>query len=68
MDGIYRDTRDRMENDPTFHAAMMTMVKMATEHGFTPGELKQIAFAASVYVEERNAKPFYLRALQLENK
>jgi len=37
------------------------MALLAERHGFTPGELKQIAFAAAVYVEERSVKPLMLK-------
>jgi len=57
MADLYRDTEDRVRNDPAFHGAVMMLAAMAREHGFTPGELKQIAFAAAVYVEERSCRP-----------
>ncbi len=66
MSDAYRDTGDRIMNDPEFRAAMMVMVKIATAHGFTPGEMRQLAFAASVYVEEHSARPLYLSALGVE--
>jgi hypothetical protein len=51
---IYSDTERRMINDSEFHAAVMLLAQLAQQHGFTPGELKQIAFAAALFVEERN--------------
>ncbi len=61
MNGVYRDTEDRMRNDAAFHALVMHLAHVAAEHGFTPGELKQAAFAAAVYVEMRDARPMYER-------
>lgn len=49
--GVYRDSEERYRNDPAFHAAVTTMERMATQHGFTPGELKQIAFKAALNIE-----------------
>jgi len=50
---VYRDTDERYRNDPAFHAAVTTLEIAATEHGFTPGELKQIAFKAALNLEMR---------------
>jgi hypothetical protein len=50
---IYRDTDERYLRDPAFHSAVRTMEAIAREHGFTPGELKQIAFKAALNLEER---------------
>jgi hypothetical protein len=53
MTDVYRDTDERYRNDPTFHAAVTMLEVAATEHGFTPGELKQIAFKAALNLEMR---------------
>lgn len=50
---VYRDTAFRMQHDAEFNSAVMLLVQVARQHGFTPGELKQIAFQAALYVEER---------------
>lgn len=58
MTDIYRDTDERYQCDPAFHAAVRTMEAIAREHGFTPGELKQIAFKAALNIEmTRTAAP-----------
>ena len=53
---FYSDTDRRHLNDPAFHAAVKLLMKLASEHGFTPGELKQIAFKAALELEKR--RPF----------
>ncbi len=53
MNDVYRDTDERYRNDPAFHAAVTMLEVAATEHGFTPGELKQIAFKAALNLEMR---------------
>ncbi len=66
MRGVYRDTDDRMRNDAAFRALVRHLAHAAAEHGFTPGELKQAAFAASVYVEMHDARPMYERMKERE--
>lgn len=51
MTDVYRDTAHRYEHDPAFHAAVEMLEAVAREHGFTPGELKQIAFKAALNIE-----------------
>jgi hypothetical protein len=51
MSDVYRDTDERYRRDPAFYSAVRTMEAIAREHGFTPGELKQIAFKAAVNIE-----------------
>lgn len=51
MTDIYRDTDERYQRDPAFYSAVRTLEAIAREHGFTPGELKQIAFKAALNVE-----------------
>lgn len=53
---IYRDTRERMLHDAEFRALVENLARAAEQLGYTPGELKQIAFAAACLVEERNPK------------
>lgn len=48
----YRDTAERLRSDPHFHEAVTLLYHLALNHGFTPGELRQIAFAAAVRCEE----------------
>ena len=52
MADTYRDTADRLHNDADFRCAVDLLWAMATKHGFTPGELRQIAFAAAIKCEE----------------
>lgn len=49
---VYRDTDHRYRTDPAFYSAVRTLEAIAREHGFTPGELKQIAFKAALNIEE----------------
>lgn len=58
---FYDDTDRRYYNDPAFHAAVRLLEKLAEEHGFTPGELKQIAFKAALNLEMRSACPACIR-------
>jgi hypothetical protein len=53
MTDVYRDTDERYQRDPAFYSAVRTMEAIAREHGFTPGELKQIAFKAALNLEEK---------------
>ncbi len=55
---IYRDTDQRMTNDAEFHGVVRFLIQAAEEYGFTPGELKQMAFRAALEVERRNPRPF----------
>ena len=65
---VYRDTETRYLNDPSFRAAVKSLEAMAREHGFTPGELKQIAFKAALNIE-MSAKPllFVRRGTQIQS-
>jgi hypothetical protein len=49
----YRDSDERYDRDPAFHHAVDMVQALAHQHGFTPGELKQIAFYAALKIEER---------------
>jgi hypothetical protein len=51
---FYSDTDRRMQDDAGFRAAVHMLMALAAEHGFTPGELKQIAFRAALELEMRN--------------
>lgn len=51
MTDIYRDTDERYQRDPAFYSAVRTLEVIAREHGFTPGELRQIAFKAALNLE-----------------
>lgn len=55
MNDVYRDTDHRYLTDPAFHAVVKMLERAAIEHGFTPGELKQMAFKAALNIEERRA-------------
>lgn len=57
MTDYYRDTDERYKNDPAFHGAVQMLMHVAREHGFTPGELKQIAFKAALNIEIMNPRP-----------
>jgi hypothetical protein len=59
MTDIYRDTDERYQRDPAFYSAVRTMEAIAREHGFTPGELKQIAFKAALNLEEKRDGQIY---------
>ena len=59
----YRDTAQRLHHDPEFRAAVDMLWAMATRHGFTPGELKQIAFAAAIKCEEYATRSMLVRFL-----
>lgn len=54
---FYRDTEHRYRTDADFHSAVDMLQHMAQRHGFTPGELKQIAFKAALNLEMLSARP-----------
>lgn len=56
-ENVYRDTESRYLHDPEFHVAVKMLEAAAERHGFTPGELKQIAFKAALNLEMRATKP-----------
>ncbi len=56
--GWYRDTDERMAKDPAFRSAVDMLMRLALQHEFTPGELKQIAFCAALEIEMRYPRPF----------
>ncbi len=55
---MYTDTERRMFHDAEFRTVVETLAQVAEKHGYTPGELKQIAFAAALMVELRAPKAF----------
>jgi hypothetical protein len=57
---VYHDAQQRYHHDPMFHAACETMVSMALHAGFTPGEMRDIAFTAALLIEQRHARPFMI--------
>jgi len=52
MADYYRDTDERMARDPEFRRAVDGLEAAARQNAFTPGELKQIAFAAALRLEQ----------------
>jgi hypothetical protein len=54
---VYHDTEHRYCHDPSFRAAVKTLEAIGVEHGFTPGELKQVAFMAALNIEMRRLPP-----------
>ena len=52
----YHDSETRYRSEPTFKAAVDFLVAMGEQAGFTPGELRQIAFQAALVIETRNAR------------
>lgn len=62
----YTDTDQRMRNDPDFSACVAFMMQMADRFGFTPGELKQVAFRAALELELRRPGCAVLTTQQLE--
>jgi len=56
VDDLYRDTHRRYFNDVAFHTAAQMLFQLAIKEGFTPGELKQIAFCAALLAEEHSRK------------
>jgi hypothetical protein len=68
-ENVYSDTESRYLNDPEFHAAVKMLEAAAERHGFTPGELKQIAFKAALNLEERRAlAPFVAVKNRIDRK
>jgi hypothetical protein len=58
MNDFLLETNERFHRDPEFHAAVMVLERIARENGFTPYELKQIAFAAALRVEQTATRIF----------
>jgi hypothetical protein len=55
---FYDDTERRMRDDAEFSATVQMLMAHAMRHGFTPGELRQIAFRAAFELEMRSAHRF----------
>lgn len=56
----YEDSEYRYTHDAEFRNAVDMLQALAMQHGFTPGELKQIAFYASLRIEELRRPPLEL--------
>ncbi len=48
---VYADTEQRMRHDAEFRAVVEMLTGFALQHGYTPGELRQVAFAAAIRAE-----------------
>lgn len=48
---FYRDTEERMRHDVEFASMVNMLTHAAMKNGWTPGELKQLAFAAALRAE-----------------
>lgn len=57
---FYRDTDHRYRTDAEFHQAVDLLSHMARANGWTPGEMKQIAFKAALNVELTAIRDFRL--------
>jgi len=58
----------RYRDDPEFHATVDMLRRMAMKYGFTPYELKQIAFTAALLNELHSARSFCVPLTALESK
>lgn len=59
VDGhMHSEAEHRYRNDAEFHAAVDLLRHMALKHGFTPYELKQIAYCAALINELYSARSF----------
>lgn len=67
MADFYRDTEDRYRRDAEFRIAVESLVHLATQNGFTPGELKQIAFMAALRCEMFSNKSWISSTLVSED-
>jgi hypothetical protein len=63
---FYLDTDSRMASDPEFRHCVMTLIQFADRFGFTPGELKQIAFRAALELEMRRPGQWVLTQRDLD--
>jgi len=57
---VYRDTYQRLQSDATFNSIVERLAVFAQTYGYTPGELRQVAFAAALLVEMRSVRPVYI--------
>lgn len=49
---MYRDSEERYHREPVFASLVEYLFRVAVSEGFTPGELKQIAFCAALKAEQ----------------
>ncbi len=68
MSDFYRDTDERYRRDADFYAAVEMLQHMAAKHGFTPGELKQIAFKAALNIEMLTCRPVMIPTAALKEE
>lgn len=54
---LYRDSAERYQRDPEFHALVDMLFNFAVTQGYTPGELRQAAFYASLRAEQYALPP-----------
>jgi hypothetical protein len=66
MPDFYRDTDDRYRRDPDFQQMVKLLEHFAREYGWTPGELKQIAFKAALNIEETRTGTFIVERAVFE--
>ena len=66
MSRFYTDTDRRMATDPEFAGCVMMLMRFADQFGYTPGELKQIAFRAALELEMRRPGCHVLTSQQLD--
>ncbi len=64
---FYLDTDHRMLHDADFKVCVILLMQLADRHGYTPGELKQIAFRAALELEMRRPGCQVLTMTQLED-
>lgn len=64
--GYYRDTDARMVGDHEFRSVVYMLMQLADRYGYTPGDLKQIAFRAALELEMRRPGTWVLTQGQLE--
>lgn len=66
MSKFYLDTDHRMASDNEFRHCVMMLMQFADQFGFTPGELKQIAFRAALELEMRRPGQWVLTQRDLD--
>jgi hypothetical protein len=66
MSNFYSDTDLRMNEDAEFRQCVTLLMQLADRNGYTPGELKQIAFRAALELELRRPGCQVLTKQQLE--
>lgn len=63
----YRDTSYRLAHDAEFRALVNQLAGAAESLGLTPGEIKQVAFAAAVLVEQRRVPVLVRSAVEKDS-